>query len=79
MVNLLVFIFTGVMIGCWILSVADKTLHGAFKLALTVAIACFVGVVNLSYVLSLISFIACICSIIVTVGSVALCKAAKES
>jgi hypothetical protein len=79
MVNLLVFVFTGVMIGCWILSVADRTLHGALKLVLTVAIACFIGVVNLSYCLDSISFGACVISIMATLYSVALCKAAKEN
>jgi hypothetical protein len=78
MINFIVYLFTGLVIGCWILCVIDKDLKALYKLGLSIALACFIGVVNTKYTLNTITLISCIIAVLVTLCFYALCRAAKE-
>jgi Na+/H+ antiporter NhaC len=79
MINFIVYLFTGLIIACWILCVADKELKAVYKLILSLALACFIGVVNSEYTLNILSLLACTAAVIITLCSYALCRAAKEN
>jgi hypothetical protein len=78
MINFIVYLFAGLLLACWILCVIDKDLKALFKLIISVALACFIGVVDSIYPLNILTFLVLIIACMVAICFYALCKAAKE-